>query len=632
MTPELSRLIGRVVNGPLLIALGPREQRLLTATSSKAHSVDGLPGRQRILVRAHLRAFPGDEVEDHVGHGVLGSPAHNVENYDKDEPRGQGGRWASGAQYDKAGRVTSSIDPHEHVQIHDSATGEIYWHGPRHEAEDMLREQSEVEPGNTLRIVPYDQSAHTAQQSLEEVRRRQHDEAAAETQRQESLRTPFGLLPGHRDYVEPPSTLYHATLDPDKITTGGFKSSDELGYQTLGGSSSHLVSFTTKANAEKYAQALDTSRKAAQGKLGDADLVKVGQRYGVSEEKMQEILDRTEGARDKSFSVLQAVSMEGKQFPLFMGTSWPQHLKTAGPPALVSVPSSDVKSIYYNPGEHEWRLGDLSNLNPTLVRNEDPSRFGLLPAPPPPVFVWADESVLAEQPPATEALTQPLATPVSLPPPVVVNVYPQEIHKESQTETENFDPNQPRGEHGLWSKGESSAGTGLGSAMDKALQGKDEKFHRAISEASAGFSKVCRDRIAANLLFASFHKDPEALTVALGRDPSKRLCKGCFTSEGELHLCDNGDMTSPIACHELHHVIDLVPYGSHTYSDKPAWRDLWQKEIVAAPEKMSEHADVSASEGFAEFGRLIHTSGLTRGQVASRFPGCYRFFDSEGLL
>jgi hypothetical protein len=54
--------------------------------------------------------------------------------------------------------------------------------------------------------------------------------------------------------------------------------------------------------------------------------------------------------------------MKGKQFPLFMGGSWPSFLATAPEPEVLAVRSADVMDVYYNPGEKEWRIADYKKL------------------------------------------------------------------------------------------------------------------------------------------------------------------------------------------------------------------------------------------------------------------------------
>jgi enamine deaminase RidA (YjgF/YER057c/UK114 family) len=263
------------------------------------------------------------------GDVVLLSGQTGTSNANPDQPR------------DDHGRFTS-------VDIHDPKTGEVYWTGPRHEAESMLREQDEVEPGHGLALRP-----SIPQKSDREARDREREQRIQESLRQESLRTPYGLLPGHKDYVDPPETLYHATYAADAIRSEGFKSSDELGYQVLGGSSSHLVSFTTRENAEQYRQALEIAQRASRNELSADETVAAARQFGVPPTHTRSLLEQH---GDNSFAVWQGISHASRgKFPLFMGGSWPSHIRTADKPDLVSVPSSSLGTIYYNPGEKEWR-------------------------------------------------------------------------------------------------------------------------------------------------------------------------------------------------------------------------------------------------------------------------------------
>lgn len=260
--------------------------------------------------------------------------------------------------HDEKGKFSSG----DEVEIHDN-DGEVFWRGKHDEAVKLLKEQEEFEPNHGLQI-----RAATQQTKDEEHERRdkfdkEASERVVEASRQSSLSTGHGVLPGHKYFVEPPEELYHATFSADVIKKEGFKSGDELGLQVLGGSSSQLTSFTTKENAEYYRDALNTARKAVKGELSTKELVDdIGPKYGVNKERMQQIVESNSDKNDDHFNTFQRMSLEGRKFPLFMGSMWPNTIKKSATAETVSIKSKDAKDVYYNPGEHEWRVGGLKGV------------------------------------------------------------------------------------------------------------------------------------------------------------------------------------------------------------------------------------------------------------------------------
>ena len=289
---------------------------------------------------------------------------------EEDHPRAADGRFG-----DKSGTHAKAMpkDWTGRVDLVDKGTGEVLHTADAAEVRAMLADA--VASGDTLDGVMVRQSSTEADAA--ESRRKADAEAAREArvkeaQRQEALRTGYGLKPGHKDFVAPPERLYHATFAGDQIASEGFKSADEVGKQTLGGTSGHLVSFTTEENAKLYMDGLNAARSAARGEMDESELTKTGERFGVSSEQMGQILSHySKGSPSKrAFDVLQAVAMRGKKFPLFMGSDWPDHLATSDPATVVSVPSAGVEDIYYNPSEKEWRVADYKNLKLRDVKRE----------------------------------------------------------------------------------------------------------------------------------------------------------------------------------------------------------------------------------------------------------------------
>jgi hypothetical protein len=99
MTPELSRLLGKVICGPIMIALGADERADFVRESFNVNSVDDLPPRYRTIVEAHLLTWPddGDDVASSRS-GQIGFLAHQdstlVADFDPSQTRDTHGRWS----------------------------------------------------------------------------------------------------------------------------------------------------------------------------------------------------------------------------------------------------------------------------------------------------------------------------------------------------------------------------------------------------------------------------------------------------------------------------------------------------------------------------------------------------------
>lgn len=264
------------------------------------------------------------------------------------------------------------------VEVFDPDTGQLFDTVDASAAREMFAAQM-AEYGNLdgLAVRESNAEAKAERAKAEKEFWDKRDQQQAEARRQEELKTPHGLRPGHDKFVAPPKVLYHATFNADEIVSDGFKSSDDLGKQVLGGSASHLVSFTTKENAEIYRNGLEHARLAARGELSDGEMIEAATQYNVTADRARKLMiDARQSRGDASHEFFQRVAMEGKTFPLFMGGSWPEAMKTAKPAEIVGVPSADATDLYYNPGETEWRVGGYRKLNPRKAGKAKALRAG----------------------------------------------------------------------------------------------------------------------------------------------------------------------------------------------------------------------------------------------------------------
>jgi len=262
------------------------------------------------------------------------------------------------------------------VQVFDTKTGNVFTTADAKEVRAMFKEElalSGTLDGMSVRQSTPALEAKQAKKESDFWESRAKQEV--ENDRQRSLVTPSGVKPGHNDYVDPPVVLYHATFDADAIVKDGFKSGRDLGKQTLGGTSDHLVSFTTQENATLYRDGLEIARVASKGSMTNDEMIDAASKFGVNSDDAKVMLEESKGyTKDKaSFNFFQQVSFKGKKFPLFMGGNWPSYLKDAKAATVVGIRSSEVKDILYSSGEKEWRVGDYKKVKakriPTPTNN-----------------------------------------------------------------------------------------------------------------------------------------------------------------------------------------------------------------------------------------------------------------------
>lgn len=314
------------------------------------------------------RGFLGGTIESQTKSGC-GANAEGGGGFQPGNDCGGEGGSAGSSKNHKASEMPKDMDGD--VEILDTETGNVLSKLTAAEARSAFAEEmkeSGTLEGLSVRKVTSETEADSKRKDDEFWSKR--DDMVKESERQEKLNTGSGLLSGHQKYVEPPDKLYHATFNADDIVRDGFKSSDDLGKQTLGGSASNTISFTTKANAEQYRDGLEFARLAAQGKLSNAGMIDAASKFGVTRSKALDLLAESQKAKDPSHEFFQKVSFEGKKFPLFMGGSWPEHLNSAKPASIVSVDSSSAGKLLYAPGETEWRATEYSG----MTANKEPAK------------------------------------------------------------------------------------------------------------------------------------------------------------------------------------------------------------------------------------------------------------------
>jgi hypothetical protein len=167
--------------------------------------------------------------------------------------------------------------------------------------------------------------------------------------------------------------------------------------------------------------------------------------------------------------------------------------------------------------------------------------------------------------------------------------------------------------------------------------GLKERYTGILTGVLDRMSDGCRREFHANVKGATFYPTLTALREAVRKltgEDERRTVGITIEVEGGVHLHLNGDArvgtaeykTGGIYAHEAGHAID----AGHRFSGDKTWQSAWRREVVKGKILLSRGALASASEGFAEFHRLLIQKGSEFARGA--FPKCVAFFESKGLL
>jgi hypothetical protein len=137
---------------------------------------------------------------------------------------------------------------------------------------------------------------------------------------------------------------------------------------------------------------------------------------------------------------------------------------------------------------------------------------------------------------------------------------------------------------------------------------------------------------------ANFYESPEKLSEAVGKRAALPMgvmrmggawIGSTTNGHGSLHLCGAFDsayggaklLAAEVYAHEFSHAIDWDQKTGTRVSSSREWQEAWDEEIVGdkkAPAALSEYARTKPVEGWAEFGRLVHT----KPDLGEKFPKC----------
>lgn len=221
--------------------------------------------------------------------------------------------------------------------------------------------------------------------------------------------------------------------------------------------------------------------------------------------------------------------------------------------------------------------------------------------------------------------------------------------------TVNFNPDQPRDEHGRFTSGGSDL---LHAKLDAAHHLSDE--HREKSRAALHYvlgkiPAAAHARLTDHLVDVQFHSTPAELTQAMAATSPKvkwamdrgSTVNGVYRQQAKTLVLD-GDVPRRVAddvwkkdrsnvhetyAHEITHAIDGPGFP---LSGSKEWTDAWQREIgfikpASGTARLSVYATSATHEGFAEFGRLVYGTNTDRAAIEKKFPLCTAYWKSQGL-
>ena len=204
------------------------------------------------------------------------------------------------------------------------------------------------------------------------------------------------------------------------------------------------------------------------------------------------------------------------------------------------------------------------------------------------------------------------------------------------------DPSAPR-------EGESKYRTPVIDGLMKSVMGKalgasglppgiQQHYASSAREVMSSMSDHALAAFADHVKEAKFYESPEKLTDAVGKRAAlpmgvKKMGGAWIVwtknGHGSLHLhgafesAHGGEKlgANEVYAHEFSHAIDWDQKTGAPVSSSREWQKAWDEEIVGdkqAPAALSEYARTKPVEGWAEFGRLVHT----KPHLAEKFPKC----------
>lgn len=224
-----------------------------------------------------------------------------------------------------------------------------------------------------------------------------------------------------------------------------------------------------------------------------------------------------------------------------------------------------------------------------------------------------------------------------------------------KTTSNQFNPDQPRDEHGRFTSGGSDL---LHAKLDAAHHLSDEhrgKSRVALQYVLGKIPAAAHERLTAHLVDVQFHATAAELTQTIAATSPKvkeamdrgATVNGVYRQQTKTLVLD-GDVPRRAAddlwkkdrsnvhetyAHEISHAIDGPGFP---LSGSQEWVDAWQREIgftrpAPGTARLSVYATSAPHEGFAEFGRLVYGTNTNRSAIEKKFPMCAAYWKSQGL-
>lgn len=193
----------------------------------------------------------------------------------------------------------------------------------------------------------------------------------------------------------------------------------------------------------------------------------------------------------------------------------------------------------------------------------------------------------------------------------------------------------PRSDDGKFGTG--SGGHAIGQTIEAALSkqnlsaAKKGEYSDTARAAMAGMSHSTLRKLGENVKAVKFYENGQALDEHLSTaldDPDGTFGGGFDADKGVLHL-NGGSDSQGIYAHAMAHALDSDGEGGRI-SDGAAWQAAWSAEIVDR-KAISSHASSDASDGFAEFARVLHGGYQSDAETKREFPKCYDVWIKAGL-
>ena len=167
-----------------------------------------------------------------------------------------------------------------------------------------------------------------------------------------------------------------------------------------------------------------------------------------------------------------------------------------------------------------------------------------------------------------------------------------------------------------------------------------QEYRRALQSVVGRLTPPALARVHRTVKEYRFYPSFQLLTKAIREKyptlkiKPKHIVKGFLDRDGTVYLNGGGILFGRPArqeefyAHEITHALDRPNYE---ISSTDEWKAAWKAEIADSG-YLSEDAQRSPQEGFAEFGVLMLGSGVSAKDVKQLMPKCVKVWRQQGIL